>query len=160
MTQFCTISFEICYCSWPPKLCTKLHPHYSAPAEGQQLQPKQTSDATSLLRLCCRASVCHSGKRNLDVAWHLEFPEMKAEVVVVALSRVPNYSQIFCKNCSLCMQTNFGGSELAIILWQNVARVLNPLLGEPAVCTGHLRTSLPRPQIARNHPNSTLPPKP
>ena len=36
-------------------------------AQGQQLQLKQTSDATSLLRLCCRSSACHSGKRTLDV---------------------------------------------------------------------------------------------
>ena len=56
--------------------CTSTHPrqHFlfpvlsagisrqSAPAQGQQLQLKQTSDAaTSLLRLCCRTSVCHSG---------------------------------------------------------------------------------------------------
>ena len=41
---------------------------FSAPVQGQQLQLKQTSDATSELRLCCRASVCHSGKGTLDVA--------------------------------------------------------------------------------------------
>ena len=33
-----------------------------------KLQPKQTSAATSLLRLCCRTSVCHSGKGTLDAA--------------------------------------------------------------------------------------------
>ena len=42
--------------------------HLSAPAQRQQLQRKQTSDATSLWRLCCRASFCHSGKGTLDVA--------------------------------------------------------------------------------------------
>ena len=36
--------------------------------KGQQLQVKQTSDATSLLRLCCRASVSHTRKGTLDVA--------------------------------------------------------------------------------------------
>ena len=56
----------------------------SAPAEGQQLQPKQTSDATSLLRLCCRTSVCHSGKGALDVASRIPRDED-----VVALLRVP-----------------------------------------------------------------------
>ena len=40
----------------------------SGPAQGQQLQLKQTSDVTSLLRLCCRASVYHSGNIALDVA--------------------------------------------------------------------------------------------
>ena len=43
----------------------------SAQAHGQQQQQqelKHTSDATSLLRLCCRASVSHSGKGTLDVA--------------------------------------------------------------------------------------------
>ena len=44
----------------------------SATAEGQQLQAKQTSDATSLLRLCSRRiSVCHSGKGTLDVAFRV-----------------------------------------------------------------------------------------
>ena len=39
----------------------------SVPAQGQQ-QLKLTPDATSLLRLCCRASVCHSEEGTLDVA--------------------------------------------------------------------------------------------
>ena len=43
-------------------------PIQSASAERQQLQPKQTSGATSCLRLCYRASACHSGKGILDVA--------------------------------------------------------------------------------------------
>ena len=34
---------------------------YSAPTQGQQLLLKQTSDATSSLRLCCRVSVSHCG---------------------------------------------------------------------------------------------------
>ena len=38
----------------------------SASAHRQQL--KQTSDATSFFRLCCRASVCQSGKSTLNVA--------------------------------------------------------------------------------------------
>ena len=46
-------------------------PLNSAPAQGQQLQPKQTSEGTSLLRLCCRASVCHTGKGILDVAFRV-----------------------------------------------------------------------------------------
>ena len=66
-------------------------PRKSAHAEGQQLQSKQiqTSDATSLLGLCCRASVCHNGKACTSDMWHLELPEMKAEVLVVALLRLP-----------------------------------------------------------------------
>ena len=40
----------------------------SATAQGQHLQLKQTSDATSLLRPCCRASVSYSGKGTLDMA--------------------------------------------------------------------------------------------
>ena len=42
----------------------------SAPAQRRQLQLEQTSDATSPLCLCCRASVRHSGKLKgtLDVA--------------------------------------------------------------------------------------------
>ena len=47
----------------------------SPPAQGQQLQLEQTSDATSVLHLCCRYSVCDSGEGNLDV-WHPEFPEL------------------------------------------------------------------------------------
>ena len=45
--------------------------HVSAPAEGQQhqqQQPKWTSDATSLLRLYCRTSICHLRKGIVDVA--------------------------------------------------------------------------------------------
>ena len=38
-------------------------------SQGQQLQLKRTSDATSLLRSCCRASVSHNGKGSLDVAF-------------------------------------------------------------------------------------------
>ena len=40
----------------------------SAPAQGQQQHLKQTSDVASLLRLCCRTSVSHSGKGTSDVA--------------------------------------------------------------------------------------------
>ena len=41
---------------------TLVHRFRSVPAEGQQLQLEQTSDATFLLRLCCPASVCNSEK--------------------------------------------------------------------------------------------------
>ena len=40
----------------------------SEPAQGGQLQLKQTSDATSLLCLCCRASVSVAEKGTSDVA--------------------------------------------------------------------------------------------
>ena len=40
----------------------------SAPVQGQRPQLKQTSDATSLLRLCGPASVSHCGKGTSDVA--------------------------------------------------------------------------------------------
>ena len=45
------------------------------------IQLRQTSDATSLLCLCRRASV--SVEKVLQI-WHLDLPETKAEVVVVA----------------------------------------------------------------------------
>ena len=56
----------------------------SSPAQGQQLQLEQTSDATSSLRLCCRASASGIGQGILEVASRVPFPEMKTESVVVA----------------------------------------------------------------------------
>ena len=57
--------------------------------KGQKLQLKQTSDATSLLLLCCRTSVSHCGKGNLDVASRA--PRDEGRIVVVALSTLPKY---------------------------------------------------------------------
>ena len=61
---------------------------YAAPPQGQQQPGKQTSDATSLWRLCCRDPVCW---------WKRQFrydPKSRdeAEVVVVALLMFPNYA--------------------------------------------------------------------
>ena len=59
----------------------------AAPVQEQQLQLKQISDAASLWRLCCHASVPTVQK--LLQMWHLALPEMKAEIVIVTLLMFP-----------------------------------------------------------------------
>ena len=62
----------------------------STPVQEQRLQPEQTPDATSLLRLCCRASVSHSGRSTLDVASRAPRDEDRSYCFLVALLTFPN----------------------------------------------------------------------
>ena len=74
----------------------------SAAAQGQQLQPKRTSDATPLLPLCCRASVCHIGEGILDIR-----QDKRAQRLSFWVRRLPGGVGVFhakgwgSKSCSL-----------------------------------------------------------